>query len=76
MAKRLPIVQIRLKILRYLKKLPMTIYDLSIAIGVSYKATLKNLLYLEQLEKVEKYKIKALDKELWRIKQKPKFKES
>lgn len=69
---RLPIVKIRLKILRYLKKMPMTVYDLSKAIDVSYNAVVKNLEYLKSIGKVEKasaaeYNLRT-DKQLWRLK--------
>lgn len=64
---RLPIVKIRVKILKTLKIMPMSIYDLSVAIGVSYKATLRNLKYLEDMGKIEYIRIEALDKELWKI---------
>lgn len=64
---RLPIVKIRFKILKTLKIMPMSIYDLSVAIGVSYKATLRNLKYLEDMGKIEYIRIEALDKELWKI---------
>lgn len=65
---RLPIVKIRLKILKTLKIMPMSVYDVSVAIGVSYKATLRNLKYLEDMGKIEYTTIEALNKTLWRIK--------
>ena len=68
MSKRLPIVKIRLKILKTLKIMPMTTYDLSMAIDVSHKATLRNLKYLESMGKVEFIRIEQLDKTLWKVK--------
>jgi len=67
-------IKIKLKILRYLRKLPMTHYEISKAISVDYKAVGQALIYLEKLGKVERVKLRIYDpytkenKILWRIK--------
>jgi DNA-binding PadR family transcriptional regulator len=68
-------IKIKLKILSYLRKLPMTQYELSKAINSDYKAVGQALIYLENLGKVEKVKLSIYDphteekKLLWRLKQ-------
>lgn len=67
-------IKIRLKILAYLKKMPMTQYELAKAIGSSYKGVGNALDILEKLNKVEKVAWLYYDpsgnqqRELWRIK--------
>lgn len=62
-----PSIKIRMKILSYLKKLPMTRYELSVMINTNPETVQKHLDYLEILGKVEKGRLLALDKELWFI---------
>lgn len=67
-------IKIKLRILAYLRKLPMTQYEVSKAIESDYKAVGQALIYLENLGKVEKVKLNVYDpstkenKLLWRIK--------
>lgn len=67
-------IKIKLKILAYLRKLPMTQYELSKAIDSDYKAVGQILIYLESLGKIEKVKLNFYDpntkenKLLWRLK--------
>jgi DNA-binding PadR family transcriptional regulator len=67
-------IRIKLKILSFLRKLPMTQYELAKAINSDYKAVGQALIYLEKLEKVESVKLKIYDentkknKLLWRPK--------
>jgi len=63
-----PIIKIRLKILRYLRKLPMNVYEVSIAVGCKYETAKKHLEYLKVLEKAETFELNK--KTLWRIKSK------
>jgi len=63
-------IKTKLKILKLLKVLPQSTYEISKSADCSYKTALKSLVYLEQLGKIERYRIDALDKELWQIKKK------
>jgi len=65
-----PCIQIRMKILRLLKKLPMTRYELSVMVKTNPETIERHLDYLQLLDKVESYQIPELDKELWIIKKK------
>jgi len=69
-------IRIKLRILTNLRKFPMTFYELSKAIGCSYKAVKEALYYLEKFDVVEMVTLKTYDdeaeedKKLWRIKSK------
>ena len=63
-------ISIKLAILRNLKKMPMSMYELSVVIKTSFETIQRNIKYLERLGKVEFYKIPELDKTLWIIKKK------
>jgi len=66
-------IKIKLKILAYLRKLPMTQYEVAKAINSDYKSVGQALIYLENLGKVEKVKLNVYDpntkenKLLWRL---------
>jgi DNA-binding PadR family transcriptional regulator len=66
-------IKIKLRILTYLRKLPMTQYEVSKAIDSDYNAVGDALIYLENLGKVEKVKLNVYDpntkenKLLWRL---------
>ena len=64
------VINIRISILNDLKRFPMSAYEISIHRNLDIKTVQRNLVYLNELGKVEKYYIPTLDKELWRLKKK------
>lgn len=65
------LVNIRISILNSLKVFPMTAYEISVHRKIDLKTVQRQLHYLNELNKVEKYVIPTLNnKELWRLKKK------
>ena len=69
---RMRLVKIRLAILNALRRFPMTPYEIHVYKKIDLRAVQRQLHYLNELDKVEKYYIPTLDKELWRLKRKKK----
>jgi len=63
-----PRLIIRIRILSFLKKVPMNSFELSQRIGCSLKDLEKQLSYLEKKGKIEKIHSKKFNEDFWRLK--------
>ena len=65
---RVPRLAIRVKVLMFLKKIPMNSFELSQKIGCSLNDLEEQLLYLEKEGRIEKIHSEKFNEDFWRIK--------
>lgn len=63
-----PRLAIRVKILLLLKKIPMNSFELSQRIGCPLEDVEKQLLYLEENNRIEKIHSEKFNQDFWRLK--------
>ena len=65
---RVPRLAIRVKVLMFLKKIPMNSFELSQKIGCPLEDVEKQLLFLEEEGKIEKIRSEKFKENFWRLK--------